>query len=105
MSKQINTTSFIGGVKMKRKIVCCCLCLMLLTACSSDHNYTKPDGFTVIKENLLYYANDTHIVYYLIHNQVDPHAHSDVGFGFMAPYYDNNGKLCKYENNVIVEIN
>lgn len=89
---------------MKRKIVCCCLCLMLiLTACDSDRNDNgiEFDKFTPIEEGFLYYANDTHIVYYIVTYRNE---WSYAGFGFMSPYYDSDGKMCKYENHGMVEI-
>ena len=86
---------------MKRKIVCCCLCLMLLlTACGNNDNNIEINGFTAIEKDFLYYANDTHIVYYLVSYSKGIY----YGFGFMSPYYDSNGKMCKYENNGMVEI-
>ena len=87
---------------MKRKIICCCLCLMLilmLTACDKSDNDIKINRFTAIEEDFLYYANDTHIVYYLVSYRTGHR-----GFGFMSPYYDSNGKMCKYENYGMVEI-
>ena len=85
---------------MKRKIICCCLCLMLiLTACNKNNNGIEINGFTAIEEDFLYYANDTHIVYYLV-----SYKENYKGFGFMSPYYDSNGKMCKYENHSIVEV-
>lgn len=85
---------------MKRKIICCCLCLMLmLTACDQNINGIEIKGFTAIEDEFLYYANDTHIVYY-----ITSYGDGRRGFGFMSPYYNNNGKMCKYENRSIVEI-
>ena len=88
---------------MKRKIVCCCLCLMLmLTACDRkpNNNDIEIDGFTAIEKDFLYYANDTHIVYYVLTYRAIAYK----GYGFMSPYYNSNGKMCKYENHTMVEI-
>lgn len=82
---------------MKRIIICCLCLILLLTAC--DYNDIEINGFTAIEEDFLYYANDTHIVYYLVSDRL-----GYKGFGFMSPYYDNNGKMCKYENHSIIEI-
>ena len=73
--------------------------MLLLTACSHNDNDIEINGFTAIEEDFLYYANDTQIVYYLVSYGQAYH-----GFGFMSPYYDSNGKMCKYENHSIVEI-
>lgn len=55
----------------------------------------------------LYYYSDTKIVYIAF----DTHTYSfyiaDLaghGYGFMSPYYSDNGKLCKYIDGDIVEV-
>ena len=73
--------------------------MLMLTACSKNDNDIEINGFTAIEKDFLYYANDTHIVYYLVSSRT-----SYRGFGFMSPYYDSNGKMCKYENRGMVEI-
>ena len=52
-------------------------------------------------ENDLYYYSKTHIIY-VIFNERNGRA----GYGYMAPYYSENGKLCIYdtENKAIIEI-
>lgn len=47
----------------------------------------------------LVYDKDTRIIYYMIENGI-----GDSLTGFMSPYYSENGRLCKYENDKIVEI-
>lgn len=49
----------------------------------------------------LYYYESTKIIY-IAFNEFS----SSVGYGYMAPYYSENGKLCKYdiENKIIKEI-
>ena len=73
--------------------------MLLLTACSNNDNNIEIKGFTAIEDGFLYYANDTHIVYY-----ITSYGTLYRGFGFMSPYYDDNGKMCKYENHGMVEI-
>lgn len=55
--------------------------------------------YEIESENGLVYDKDTRIVYYMIQNGI-----GDSLTGFMSPYYSENGRLCKYENDKIVEI-
>lgn len=43
-------------------------------------------------ENDLYYYSTTHIVY-VVFNECAGYS----GYGYMAPYYSENGKLCVYD--------
>ena len=54
-----------------------------------------------IQKNDLYYYSTTHIVYITFNECA-----GNPGYGYMAPYYSENGKLCIYdsENKAIIEI-
>ena len=58
-------------------------------------NHLQPiDGYTY-----LVYDPDTLIIYY---QEKDGLGYK--GFGYMAPYYSEHGKLCRWVDNKIVEI-
>lgn len=64
-------------------------------------NYEKHSKLISIEnENDLYYYSTTHIVY-IIFNERD-----EKGYGYMSPYYSENGRLCTYDTNTkqIIEI-
>ena len=70
-----------------------------LTKCQQDsyeaENHLQPiDGYTY-----LVYDPDTLVIYYQEENGI-----GHKGFGYMAPYYSEYGKLCRWVNNKIVEI-
>lgn len=52
-------------------------------------------------ENDLYYYSSTHVVY-IVFNEVE----GSSGYGYMAPYYSENGNLCIYnaEAKKIIEL-
>ena len=72
-----------------------------LTGCASlsdtfegEKNYDVHSHLILIEgENDLYYYSTTHIVY-IVFNEVGI---SDRSYGYMAPYYSENGKLCVYD--------
>lgn len=93
---------------MKRKLL---LFIMMATVtfglvgCSSAERITKEDanrmGFDVVDtvdENLVYDVN-TKIVYYAFTDGVSQYSN-----GFMSPYYSENGKLCRFINGEIQEV-
>ena len=71
-------------------------------------DYSKHSNLIKIEGSKdLYYYSDTKIVYIAF----DAHTYSfyigDLaghGYGFMSPYYSDNGKLCKYIDGDIVEV-
>lgn len=100
-----NKRSREGKDKMKKKILTVVLGLALcfgMTGCGNlagSKNYESHSKLVAIEgENDLYYYSTTHIVY-IVFNEY-------TGYGYMSPYYSENGKLCTYdvENKKIVEI-
>lgn len=51
----------------------------------------------------LYYCNDTKIIY-IIFNEESGIGYNSHGYGYMAPYYSDNGNLCKYIDGKIIEV-
>lgn len=97
---------------MKKKFFAVVLGLALclgMTGCTDESstdegskNYDKHSKLISIEgENDLYYYSTTHIVY-IVFNELE----YKVGYGYMSPYYSENGKLCVYNTNTkqIVEI-
>lgn len=92
---------------MKKKILAITLGLTLclgMTGCTSEgsKNYDNHSKLILIEsENDLYYYSTTHIVY-IVFNEYSGNS----GYGYMSPYYSENGKLCIYDTNTkqIVEI-
>lgn len=68
-----------------------------LTGCEvSTDNYgnIKNDGFYYISDTMAYDEN-THVIYYKFVTGT---------FGYMAPYYNEYGQLCRYVDGQIVPI-
>ena len=94
---------------MKKKILAVVLGLILcfgMTGCTATNagskNYDEHSKLIAIEgENDLYYYSTTHVIY-IIFNEAEYQA----GYGYMSPYYSENGKLCTYDTNTkqIVEI-
>ena len=93
---------------MKKKIIAIVLGLTLclgMTGCGATEgskNYDNNSKLVSIEgENDLYYYDTTHIVY-IVFNECAVNR----GYGYMSPYYSQNGKLCTYDTNTkqIVEI-
>lgn len=92
---------------MKKKIVAVALGLTLcfgMTGCTTEGSKGYDDHSKLISiegENDLYYYSTTHIVY-IVFNEYIRHC----GYGYMSPYYSENGKLCTYDTiaKQIVEI-
>ena len=93
---------------MKKKIIAIVLGLTLclgMTGCGATEgsiNYDNHSKLVSIEgENDLYYYDTTHIVY-IVFNECAVNR----GYGYMSPYYSENGKLCTYDTNTkqIVEI-
>lgn len=51
----------------------------------------------------LYYCNDSKIIY-IIFNEEGGVGNVFYGYGYMAPYYSDNGNLCKYIDGKIIEV-
>lgn len=93
---------------MKKKILAVVLGLTLcfgMIGCSTStgsKNYDEHSKLVSIEgENDLYYYSTTHVVYIVFNEYA-----GDSGYGYMSPYYSENGKLCTYDTNTkqIVEI-
>lgn len=94
---------------MKKKILAVVLGLTLcfgMTGCTATNagskNYDEHSKLIAIEgENDLYYYSTTHVIY-IVFNETEYQA----GYGYMSPYYSENGKLCTYDTNTkqIVEI-
>lgn len=97
----------------KKKILIVLLCMMLalgMTGCTSTNTIEGYKDYDIhsklIKiegEKDLYYYSSTHVMY-IVFNEYKRGMKS--GYGYMAPYYSKNGKLCTYdtEKKQIVEI-
>ena len=86
---------------MKKKILAVVLGLTLcfgVTGCGATEgskNYDNHSKLISIEgENDLYYYSTTHIVYITFNECV-----GNCGYGYMSPYYSENGKLCTYDTN------
>lgn len=63
---------------------------------------TKETPLIQISEDTsLYYYNNTKVIYILLKEDDS----DDFGYGYMSPYYSENGKLCRYIDGKIEEIN
>ncbi len=92
---------------MKRKtlfiIVILLLIMCLITGCTTDvsdvskgieTNFGKVEG-----KDLLFYDLNTKVIYYLFQT-----AQGYAGYGYLAPYINENGSFCQYFDGKIVEI-
>lgn len=91
---------------MKKKILAVVLGLTLclgVTGCSADNRsiVRSLNLIPIEGETDLYYYSTTNIVYITSNYCV-----GNIGYGYMAPYYSENGKLCTYDVDTkqIVEI-
>lgn len=92
---------------MKKKIFAVVLGLTLcfgMTGCIYEGSKNYDDHSKLISiegENDLYYYSTTHVVY-IVFNECAGNS----GYGYMSPYYSENGKLCTYDIDTkqIVEI-
>ena len=69
-----------------------------LTGCTSTSSGSKDYDvhshlISVEGENDLYYYSTTHIVYVVFNEKGAGYS----GYGYMAPYYSENGNLCIYD--------
>lgn len=85
---------------MKRLILCTLIiCLFCCTGCTEDVTLeSKAEQGQIRYEDLTEYIiadKDTHILY----------VRYSAGYkGYLSPYYSENGKLCKYEDGKIIEV-
>ena len=68
-----------------------------LTGCTSTDSGSKDYDIhshliSIEGEDDLYYYSTTHVVY-IVFNECA----GNIGYGYMAPYYSENGKLCIYD--------
>lgn len=70
------------------------ICLFLMTGCASIKNSTLK---SIEQQDYLVYDCNTKIIYYYFKHIG--------GYSYMNNYYSENGKLCKYIDGKIVEIN
>lgn len=96
---------------MKRKFLIIILGLILCfgsVGCNFDNTKEGSKDYDIHSklisiegENDLYYYSATHIVYIVFNEWT-----GDRGYGYMSPYYSQNGKLCKYdtEKKMIIEM-
>lgn len=92
---------------MKKKIAAVALGLILcfgMAGCTTEGSKGYDNHSKLISiegENDLYYYSTTHIVYIAFNECA-----GNCGYGYMSPYYSENGKLCTYDiiTKQIVEI-
>lgn len=97
---------------IKIEMICALVGIIVLIAliifiiyCVGKHNTITEDHNqwvgTVKNYSYLVYDRETRIIYY---KYKDNDGGGYQGYGYMAPYYSSNGKLCKYVNDKIIEI-
>lgn len=82
MKKIINTTIILF------------ICLLLMTACGKTNSAILK---SIEEQDYLVYDYNTKIVYYYF-DKIN-------GYSYMNEYYSENGKICRYIDGKIVEIN
>ena len=95
----MNKTDIIKKILIFIVIVFLCFILTGCTA-SGTETYGHQSRLIQIDEyDDLYYYESTKIIYIIFNSSI-------ASYGYMAPYYSENGKLCKYdiENKMIKEI-
>lgn len=84
---------------MKRLILCVLIiCLLFCSGCTEENLESRAEQGLIEYEDFTYDIiadEETHImyIYYCKGNN-----------GYMSPYYSKNGKLCKYEDGKIIEV-
>lgn len=81
-------------------IILTAILILIFTYSYKENEYgDRPtDGygwFYEIKNTPMVYDENTHVIYYYI---------SDAHRGYMSPYYNENGQLCRYIDGEIVPI-
>ena len=85
---------------MKKLIFCVLIiCLIFCTGCTEENLESRAElgqiEYVDFTEDIVA-DKDTHILYVEIN-----HGNSS----YLSPYYSKNGKLCKYEDGKIIEVN
>lgn len=84
---------------MKRLILCVLIiCLLFCSGCTKENLESRAEQGLIEYENFTYDIvadEETHIMY--IYRSIGNN-------GYMTPYYSKNGKLCKYEDGKIIEV-
>lgn len=84
-----------------KKIILCALmiCLLCCSGCLESENLeSRAEQGSIEYFDLAYYVvadEDTHILYIY---------HNGNHTGYICPYYSKNGKLCRYEDGKIIEV-
>lgn len=99
---------------MKKRFLLTLMCIATLTCSLTGCNPTADKntdsgvtGFEPIPEhpNLFYETKyRTDMIYYIFSSSLSTGSQG-FGYGYMAPYYSKNGKLCRYIDGEIVEVN
>lgn len=97
---------------MKRKIALLLMCVLFvlsLTACSaSESDYIVSDNRELSEADALVPINSSNYLYYDVQTRiiyiVTAECRGYDGYGFMSPYYSENGNLCRYVDGEIVEL-
>lgn len=91
---------------MKNKIIvavlCLVVCLCMFAGCAVKGAKNYATNANLIKiNNELYYYQPTRVVYIVFNEKA-----GYKGYGYMAPYYNGDGKLCQYDlaTRSIIEI-
>ena len=89
----------------KNTAVCVLLSAIILTGCSTSvkdsvGNVSKENGwFYRIGDTPMVYDKDTHVMYYLFSKSGGRR-----GYGYMSPYYNENGQMCYYVDGQIIPV-
>lgn len=84
---------------MKKLILCALIiCLLFCTGCTEENLESRAEQGLIEYVDFTEYIvadKDTHILY----------VKYSAGYsGYLSPYYSKNGKLCKYEDGKIIEV-
>lgn len=84
---------------MKKFILCALItCLLFCSGCTEKNLESRAEQGQIRYEDFtedIIADKDTHILYIMYSN----------GYrGYLSPYYSENGKLCKYEDGKIIEV-
>lgn len=84
---------------MKKLILCILIiCLLFCTGCTEENLASRAEKgqieYVDLTENIVA-DKDTHILYVYYRGGYQ---------GYICPYYSENGKLCKYEDGKIIEV-
>lgn len=85
---------------MKKLILCVLIiCLLFCSGCTEENLESRAEQglieYVDITEDIVA-DKDTHILYIYYSREYN---------SYLSPYYSENGKLCKYEDGKIIEVN